>query len=665
MANRLAHSTSPYLLQHADNPVDWWEWGEEAFAEARQREVPILLSVGYSACHWCHVMAHESFEDNATAAYMNEKFVNIKVDREERPDVDAIYMKSTQAMTGQGGWPMTCVLTPDGEPFFAGTYFPPEPRSGLPAFTQVLQALADAWQNDRNQVTEVGEQVREFLSQASDPGAPVPTASGLSQSVHQLTQMFDEQAGGYGAAPKFPPSMVLEFALRYFDRTGDEAALHQVEKTLEAMARGGIYDQLDGGFARYSVDRFWRVPHFEKMLYDNAMLLRLYTHWWRATGNELARRIALETAEFIVGSWTNKQGAFAAAFDADTDGAEGTYYVWNREQLESILGPEDADWAAALFSVTAEGTFEHGLSTLQLLHDPDDQERYERVRGLLREARNSRTLPARDDKVVAAWNGLAITALAETGVLFKRPDLVEAAVAAGNYLVDVHLTGPFVRTSRDGVRSQHAAVLEDYGAVAEGFLALLGVTGELRWAQHATELLDTVLDEFADPAGGFFDGSADDTSLLVRPKDVSDNASPAGNSAVAHALLALSAITGESRYRATAESAVSAGAGVAAQSPRFAGWTLAAAEAMLAGPLEIAVVGPEPQRQELARAAHAVTSPGAVVVAADAGLELPLFEQRGLIDGLPAAYVCQGFVCRRPVTDPAALCDVAGDTAGL
>ncbi len=660
MSNRLAQATSPYLQQHADNPVEWWEWSDEAFAEARRLDRPILLSVGYAACHWCHVMAHESFEDEVTAAYMNEHFVNIKVDREERPDVDAVYMSATQAMTGQGGWPMTCVLTPSGEPFFAGTYFPPEPRQGSPAFTQVLQALSEAWSDRRDEVLTVSNDVLEHLRSGVDPIGGALGVEQLDAAVEGLAKQYDAEAGGFGNSPKFPPSMVLEFLLRNAARTGSQQALDLVAGTCEAMARGGMYDQLSGGFARYSVDRFWRVPHFEKMLYDNALLLRVYLHWWRETGSPLAARVARETGRFIIDELGTPEGGFASALDADSEGHEGTFYVWNPNQLMRTLGASDGAWAAELLGVTGGGTFERGFSTLQLLNDPDDEARWDDVRTKLCEARSSRTRPDRDDKVVASWNGLAITALAEAGVLLGEPDFTAAAVGAAELLNDVHLGDRLVRTSRDGVASRHAGVLEDHGAVAEAFIAVLGVTGDAVWLDRARTLLDRVVDHFADPAGGFFDTADDAEALVVRPKDVSDNAYPSGTSAAVAALLACAAVTGEHRYRAAAESGIASAASVASQVPRFAGWTLAAAEAVMAGPLEVAVVGRAADRIDLHRAALSLTSPGAVVVAGDVGTPIALFEQRGLVDGKAAAYVCRGFVCERPVASAEELLQLGG-----
>ena len=663
MPNRLVDSTSPYLVQHADNPVDWWEWGADALAVAKELDRPILLSVGYAACHWCHVMAHESFEDPATATYMNDHFINIKVDREERPDIDAVYMRATQAMTGQGGWPMTCVLTPDGEPFFAGTYFPAEPRQGMPAFTQVLQALADAWENRRDEVSAVSADVLGHLRDGADYAGEALGADDLDAAAATLSTQHDDEAGGFGASPKFPPSMVLEFLLRQHARSGDARSLEMVARTCDAMARGGLYDQLGGGFARYGVDRFWRVPHFEKMLYDNAQLLRVYLHRWRQDGDPLAERVARETARFMIDELGTAEGGFASALDADSDGHEGTFYVWNPNQLMRLLGAKDGAWAAKLLGVTGEGTFERGFSTLQLQEDPDDPDRWSDVRARLLAERAGRTRPARDDKVVAAWNGLAITALAEASVLLDEPSFGDAAVAAATVLADVHGAGAegtaFVRASRDGAAGRHAAVLEDHGCVAEAFIAVLGITGDPVWLDRARVILDDVLEHFAAPDGGFFDTSDDAETLVVRPRDASDNAYPSGTSSAVAALVAFAAVTGEHRYREAAQAGLESAAVVARQAPRFAGWSLAAAEALLAGPAEVAVVGPRPARDDLHRAALALTTPGAVVVAAEAGTPLALFEGKTEIDGSPAAYVCRNFACRMPVTDPAALEDAA------
>ncbi|HSE08617.1 MAG TPA: thioredoxin domain-containing protein [Nocardioidaceae bacterium] len=662
--NRLANATSPYLLQHKDNPVAWWEWGPDAFEEARRRDVPVLLSVGYAACHWCHVMAHESFEDEATAALMNEHFVNVKVDREERPDVDAVYMTATTAMTGQGGWPMTVVLNPDGEPFFAGTYFPDRPRHGQPAFTQVLQALADAWRDRRDEVAGVAGRVSERLraENALAAGDDLDDAA-LELAVDRLYREFDQTSAGFGTAPKFPPSMVLEFLLRHEARTGSQRAGEMAGRTCHAMARGGMYDQLGGGFARYSVDREWVVPHFEKMLYDNAQLLGVYARWWRQSGYPLGERVARETADFLLTDLLTAEGGFASALDADSEGVEGKYYAWTPAQLVEVLGEDDGRWAAQTLEVTERGTFEHGASTLQLRQDPDDPDRWSRVRTRLLDARRRRVPPARDDKVVAAWNGLAIGSLAQAGRLLDEQRYVDAAVGAANLLVDLHLEERpdglrIRRVSRDGTVGGHAGVLEDYGCVADGFLALLSATGDPVWLERAGALLDTALRYFADGTGGFFDTADDAEALVARPRDPSDNASPSGHSALVHALLGYSALTGSGRHRDAAEAALRTVRILADRVPRFAGWSLAAAEAALVGPLEIALVGEEgdPARGELERAARMSPSPGAVVVLGGPGASgVPLLEGRGLVDGRAAAYVCRAMVCERPVTSAAEL----------
>ncbi|MCX6397918.1 MAG: thioredoxin domain-containing protein [Propionibacteriales bacterium] len=654
--NRLANATSPYLLQHADNPVDWWEWGPEAFAEAKRRDVPVLLSVGYAACHWCHVMAHESFEDQATADYLNAHYVSIKVDREERPDVDSVYMQATVATTGHGGWPMTCVLDHDGRPFFAGTYFPDQPRHGQPSFTQLLQALTEAWVERRDDVGATAVNITEHIAARSvvDGAGPLDRTV-LSAAAAKLAGEFDNVNAGFGGSPKFPPSMVLEFQLRH---GGPGAA--QAATTLERMARGGIYDQLGGGFARYSVDARWVVPHFEKMLYDNALLLSAYTSWFATTGAPLARRIALETADFLLDELGTPQGGFSSALDADSEGAEGTYYVWTPGQLVDVLGEDDGRWAARLFGVTSDGTFEHGSSVLQLGADAADQERWGGVRQRLLAARALRERPAEDDKVVAAWNGLAIAALARAAGVFEEPRLLGAAVAAGQLLVDLHLVeGRLRRVSRAGVVGQHAGVLEDYGCVADGFVALAEGTGDGRWLDLAGRLLDTGLEQFADGEGGFHDTAEDAESLIARPRDPSDNASPSGHSAITQALLRYAAMTGSGRHRDAAEAALASVRGLAERAPRFAGWTLAAAESAVDGPVEIVVVtaaDDEVGRQLAVRARSALGAVVVVVTPEQAGSStIPLVQGRGLVGGAAAAYVCRAMVCERPVTDPASL----------
>ncbi|MDQ1048214.1 thioredoxin domain-containing protein [Streptomyces sp. V4I2] len=666
MPNRLAHETSPYLLQHAENPVDWWPWSAEAFEEARERGVPVLLSVGYSSCHWCHVMAHESFEDQETADYLNAHFVSVKVDREERPDVDAVYMEAVQAATGQGGWPMTVFLTPDAEPFYFGTYFPPAPRHGMPSFRQVLEGVRSAWTDRREEVAEVaGKIVRDLAGREISYGdSRAPGDEQLAAALLGLTREYDPQRGGFGGAPKFPPSMVVEFLLRHHARTGAEGALQMAQDTCERMARGGIYDQLGGGFARYSVDRDWIVPHFEKMLYDNALLCRVYAHLWRATGSELARRVALETADFMVRELRTDQGGFSSALDADSDDGtgkhvEGAYYVWTPEQLREALGDEDAELAVQYFGVTEEGSFEHGSSVLQLPQQDTffDAERIASVRERLLHKRSERSAPGRDDKVVAAWNGLAIAALAETGAYFDRPDLVEAALGAADLLVRLHLDdhARLARTSKDGQAGTNAGVLEDYADVAEGFLALASVTGEGVWLDFAGFLLDHVLTRFADDSGNLYDTAADAEKLIRRPQDPTDNAAPSGWSAAAGALLSYAAQTGAEPHRTAAEKALGVVKALGPRVPRFIGWGLAVAEALLDGPREVAVVGPsldDEGTRTLHRTALLGTAPGAVVaVGTPDSDELPLLADRSLSNGEPTAYVCRNFTCDAPTTD--------------
>jgi uncharacterized protein YyaL (SSP411 family) len=665
MANRLVSATSPYLLQHADNPVDWWEWSQEAFEEARRRGVPIFLSIGYSACHWCHVMAHESFEDAATAEYLNANFVSIKVDREERPDIDSIYMEATVAMTGHGGWPMSVFLDHDGRPFYTGTYFPPTPRHQMSSFPQVLQAITDAWNERRDEIEAAGQRIIEALSRRhlAESAEHPPTLADMDAAVSVLMQDFDPNFGGFGGAPKFPPSMVLEFLIRYTTLPGAAyvpQALDMTERTLEAMARGGMYDQLGGGFARYSVDDRWVVPHFEKMLYDNALLLRVYVHFWRLTGSPMAERVVRETAEFLVRDMTTVQGGFASALDADSEGVEGKFYAWTPEQLVEVLGAEDGTWAAELFHVTADGTFEHGASTLQLLRDPDDWHRLASIRGRLFDAREARIHPGRDDKVVASWNGLAIAALAEAGRLLGEPAWIEAAIAAADLLITVHLGAQdddrLCRTSKDGIGGNNLGVLDDYGSLAEGLLVLAQVTGEIEWLLFAGMLLDITLQHFTDGSGGFFDTADDAPELVRRPKDPADNAEPSGWFSVANALVTYAALTGSSEHRAAAERALGIVTTLVERAPRAVGWGLVAASALHVGPLEVAVVGDsENAARPLVDVAFSSNSPGTVVAWGSGDDVHPLLRDRTTISGLATAYVCRGFVCDAPVTGVADL----------
>lgn len=661
MANRLAAATSPYLLQHAENPVDWWPWSAEALAEAHRRDVPILLSVGYAACHWCHVMAHESFEDADTARLMNENFVNIKVDREERPDIDAVYMTATQAMTGQGGWPMTCFLTPEGEPFHCGTYYPPQPRPGMPSFQHLLVAVSQAWQERRDELREGAGQIVEHLAQQTGPlPEAVVDESVLADAVVKLGTEADRERGGFGGAPKFPPSMTLEFLLRHHERTGSADALSLVDECAEAMSRGGMYDQLAGGFARYSVDANWVVPHFEKMLYDNALLLRAYAHLARLTGSARALSVARMTSEFVLGRLGTAEGGFAASLDADTLGEEGLTYVWTPDQLNEVLGG-DAEWAAELFGVTESGTFEHGKSVLQLRRDPDDPERFERVRAALLAVRDERPQPGRDDKVIASWNGLAITALCEAGVALNEPRWIEAADRAANAILGIHVVdGRLRRSSRHGHVGEAAGVLEDYACFADGLLALHQATADTRWLDEATKFLDIALERFtvSDAPGAYHDTADDAETLVQRPSDPGDNASPSGASALAGALVTASVLVGSERaavYRDAAEQALGRVGQLASKMPRFAGNWLSVAEALVAGPIQVAVVGVDPEAWSQLRATAAQLVHGGGVVLAGQPDSTPLLADRPLVEGAAAAYVCHGYVCDRPVTTSDAL----------
>jgi uncharacterized protein YyaL (SSP411 family) len=661
--NRLGNATSPYLLQHAENPVDWWEWGPEAFAEARRRDVPVLISVGYAACHWCHVMAHESFEHDGVAARVNATVVAIKVDREERPDVDAVYMTATQAMTGQGGWPMTVFADPDGVPFFAGTYY------RRADFLRLVESVSSAWRDQREAVLEQGAAVVEAIGRSQGGFETVPgsvTPELLDSAARSLRESYDPTHGGFGGAPKFPPHLAMLFLLRHYQRTGDEESLEIVRHTAEAMARGGIYDQLAGGFARYSVDDHWLVPHFEKMLYDNALLLRVYTQLWRLTSDELALRVAAETAEFLRTGLGTTEGGFASSLDADTNGVEGLTYAFTPAELVEALGPEDGAWAADLFEVTGAGTFEHGRSVLRLARDidgaaPELVARWQAVRTRLRNVRAARPQPGRDDKVVAAWAGLAVTALAEFAGLVDDPvaaaDARSAAVGAATLLAELQVDqGRVRRVSRDGTAGVPRGVLDDYGCLAEAFAAVHQLTGDGGWLTRAGELLDQALAHFADGRGGFFDTADDAERLVTRPADPTDNATPSGLSSMVSALIAYAALTGESRYRDAAERAIETAAPLIGQHARFAGYLAAAAEAVLSGPYEIAIATTDPETDELVRVARRLAPPGAVVVAGPPDAAgVPLLADRPTPAGQSTAYVCRGFVCDRPVSTVLAL----------
>ncbi|MDJ0425976.1 thioredoxin domain-containing protein [Rhodococcus fascians] len=655
-ANTLGESTSPYLRQHADNPVHWQQWGPQALQSARDRDVPILLSIGYSACHWCHVMAHESFEDEATAALMNEHFVCIKVDREERPDLDAVYMNATVAMTGQGGWPMTCFLTPETEPFYCGTYYPPAPRQGMPSFEQLLTAIADTWSTRRQEVFDASAAiVTELRKQSSGipaGGRPID-ADFLAASVAAVCADEDTTYGGFGRAPKFPPGALLEGLLRHYERTGNGEVLEIVRRTAAAMARGGMYDQLAGGFARYSVDAEWIVPHFEKMLYDNALLLRFYAHAARVDDDRLVRRVASDTARFMLGELRTANGCFASALDADTEGVEGLTYVWTPEQLVDTLGFEDGVWAAGLFAVNSAGTFEAGMSVLQLPAEPEDYDRFARIRNALSAARASRPQPGRDDKVVTAWNALAITALAEAGTGANEPTWVDAAVECGEQLFATHVeSGRVRRASLGSAVGEATGVLEDYACLAVAAATLFQATGDAVWTRRMTTILDAAIEHFADPddAGSWFDTADDAETLVTRLRDPIDGATPSGASTMAEALLTAAALVdheSSARYAELAAASLARAAAILERAPRSGGHWLAVAEASVRGPIQIAVsLAPG---GELLAAARSLAPGGSVVVAGSADSSA-LLTGRPPVDGQETAYVCRGFVCDRPVT---------------
>ncbi|MCH9815506.1 MAG: thioredoxin domain-containing protein [Actinomycetia bacterium] len=663
--NRLRSATSPYLQQHADNPVDWWEWSPQAFAAAEQRDVPVFLSVGYAACHWCHVMAHESFEDPTVAALLNENFVSIKVDREERPDVDALYMRATQALTGQGGWPMTVFLDPAGRPFYAGTYFPPEPRHGMPSFTELLLGISRVWSSERDRVSGTAESLTEAIARHATSTQPAPSPEApladvlrdaMDQGAVLLRNQFDPQHAGFGGAPKFPPGMALEFLLRYEAATGESWALDVVSQTCHRMARGGMYDQIGGGFARYSVDNQWVVPHFEKMLYDNALLLRLYAHLWRATGDPLAKRVTEETAEFLLVELTTPEGGFASALDADSDeviagvGREGAYYVWDEGTLSDALGPQDAQWVQQLCAVGNPHTFEAVSSVLQLRSDPDDWARWARVRATLAQVRSRRPAPARDDKVVAAWNGLAITALVEAGGILQKPAWIAAAQRCGQLLSDLHVQvdgaqTKVARVSRDGLVGDPPGVLEDYGAVANAFLSLYQATGEEAWFSRARHLLAAAMHRFY-PDEGFTDVDASATPLVVAVTDVADNAYPSGTSSILEALVTAGTLAPDTDLLAVADAQLAKLAPAAGQQPRFAGLLLATMTARSTGPAEVKLsTKAEPP---LRLVTNLSTRPGLVIN-----------PQTGPADSA-SAQVCQDNVCLLPTNDPAALAQELG-----
>jgi uncharacterized protein YyaL (SSP411 family) len=656
VANRLAAETSPYLLQHSENPVDWYAWGEDALARARDEDRPLLVSIGYSACHWCHVMEHESFEDTEIARVMNGRFVCIKVDREERPDVDAVLMEACQAMTGQGGWPLNAFLTPDQEPFFVGTYYPPESRHGMPSWRAVLDAVAGAWSERRDDVRQQGAQVLRSLGGASRlPASDEPiTETLLSDAVEGLRGAFDRRNGGFGRAPKFPQASLIEFLLARGER---EMSLSM----LRSMARGGIYDQVGGGFARYAVDATWTVPHFEKMLYDNALLARAYLHGWQVSSEPLLRRACCETLDWALRELRGPEGGFCSALDADSEGVEGKYYVWTLAELRDALaplGPDAAEQAVTFFGTTQAGNFE-GANVLEGRGPELGPEVLERVRARLYEVREQRVRPGLDDKRLCSWNALTISALAETGATLQRPDYVAAAVACAEFVLRdmVGADGRLLRTFKDG-RAHIDAYLEDHAYLLEAMLTLYEATLDPRWYREAVRLAEVLDDRFADQEqGGFFTTGADHSNGFARRKDLDDAPIPAGGSSAAFGLLRLAALSGSHGYESSALGVLRVLAPIVGRHPQGFGHALRALDFYLARVREVAVVGPSgPRFDELVSVVRGAYRPHVVLAggAEDDG-EVPLLEGRGAVGSHAAAYVCEGFVCRAPVTDPGEL----------
>jgi hypothetical protein len=676
-ANRLAAETSPYLLQHAHNPVDWYPWGAEAFDRARREDKPVLLSVGYSACHWCHVMERESFEDDAIAALMNRLFVSVKVDREERPDVDQIYMQAVQSMTGRGGWPMTVFLTPDGVPFYGGTYFPPVDRHGMPAFPRLLQSIADAYRSRRGEVLEAGRQLVESMSQSGRLGGAVSLLSRdvLVRAYLGLAAEFDERDGGLGRAPKFPQPMTWEAVLRVWKRTADARPIEMLRHTLTRMARGGIYDQLGGGFHRYSVDGQWLVPHFEKMLYDNAQLASVYLHGWLATGDALYRRITEETLDYVLREMTHPAGGFYSAQDADSEGVEGKFFVWSADEIRATLGDAALARAALAYWGVDDGPNFEGHSILFVPRDPDTvaeglgTTRDEllaaigRARGILHAAREKRVHPGLDDKVLASWNGLTLAALAEAASALGRPDYLAAAIRNAEFLTSEMVRDGRLLRSWKGGRARITGYLEDYSMLGAGLLALYEATFDRRWLDESRRLAEAALDLFwSAEREAFFDTGHDQESLVVRPRNIFDNAVPSGTSVAIDWLLRLAVVTGEARYEAIALAALRPMADLMERYPSGFGRYLCALDFHLGPVAEVALVwrpGEERAAAPLVDTVFGRYQPNRVVVGAAEGVPaaagLPLLAGRGAVNGRPTAYVCRDYVCQLPVTEPEAL----------
>ena len=676
MPNRLANETSPYLLQHAENPVDWYPWGEEALSRAREEDRPILLSIGYSACHWCHVMERESFENDDIAAVMNEHFVNIKVDREERPDLDAVYMEAVQMLTGSGGWPMTVFLTPEGRPFYGGTYFPPDDRPGMPGFPRLLAAASQAYHTNKSEIDRVTRQLSDQMGRSGQmPRGFTPlTTEVMHNAYSQLATQFDHLNGGFGNAPKFPQPMTPEFLLRYYRHGFNARALEMVELTLQKMAYGGMYDQVGGGFHRYSTDAYWLVPHFEKMLYDNALLARLYLHAWQITGNPLYRRITEETLDYVLREMTDPAGGFYSAQDADSEGVEGKFFVWTPDELRPLLG-DDADLIMGYYGVSERGNFE-GANILNVTLPPADYATQRavsdealsgaiaRARATLLEVRERRIHPLLDDKVLTSWNGLMLRAFAEAGAALDRADYLDAARSNAAFLLDTmrNTDGRILRTWRNG-EAKLLGYLEDYACLADGLLSLHEATLEPRWLQEAVAIADGMVSLFWDDAvGGFYDTGSDHEQLVIRPRDVFDNAQPCGGSVATDVLLRLGVITGNDDYASKGATPLRALQQLLGRAPGATGHWLGALDFYVSLPREIVIVGPtdSDSTRSMLHEVNARFMPNKVAVGMADPInpplkDSPLLEQRVMQDGQPTAYVCENYACQLPVTDAAAL----------
>jgi uncharacterized protein len=668
MANRLAQETSPYLLQHKDNPVDWRPWGPEALREAAEQDRPILLSVGYSACHWCHVMERESFEDPETARLMNESFVPIKVDREERPDVDDIYMEAVQGMTGQGGWPLTVFLDSEGVPFYGGTYFPPEPRQGMPSFMQVLEATSGAYRAQREELREASARIKESLGaigQAQQSDQPIDESI-LTRAVSALQGSYDRTHGGFGGAPKFPPASILDFLLT-------RGETQPVQLTLDKMMHGGIYDQLGGGFARYSVDATWLVPHFEKMLYDNALLARAYLHGWQVAGEERWMRVCMETLDWALREMRGPEGGFYSALDADSEGEEGRFYVWEEPEMREVLAeaglaPDAIERVLGYWGVSAAGNFE-GRNILHVPLGASAKQPAELAdaRTALYAARDARVRPGLDDKRICSWNALMISALADAGAGLGRQDYLDGACACARFILEQMRDpqGHLLRTWKDG-DARLNAYLEDHAFLVEALLRLYESTLEVRWFDGAREIADTMIDRFADDErGGFFTTSNDHEALIARRKDVTDHPIPSGNSSAANGLLRLAAVTGDHAYEDRATAVMRLFAPASSQHPDAFGHLLQAIDFYVSATREVALVAPangaagSPAIDELAAVVRTAYRPHVVLAGGPEGSERPeLLRERHAVEGRPAAYVCEHFACKQPVTDPAALAEL-------